>query len=404
MLNLAVKAGLPLIALQTTDVMNASDVIEHITGKKPLEVNLSKGLPSFTEGSVYYKQWVSRTPPDPKLCRKIYEKCVSKGCTMIFMNMKTIPPEFHDIGLLPTPQTLVRKVLTDAFDNEKVVESIMPALGGLTLKEIGEVARLTMARDGSLTASGINSTRKEIVSPVRGLELVDPGHDYYLPDPRLEKFAESEREWFLNSPDHRLRPRGFMWTSKPGCGKSSGSKYIARKWGVPLFRLDASVQSKYVGESEMNLKNALQQVDHEEPCILLIDEVEKFFRANVNNDSGVTSKMLGSLLWWLQEHRSRVFVIMTCNNRKILPPELYREGRVDGTWDFTGLTKEQSIPFMKNVAESFGKVKMHKSLEHQATAMFSSTKEGTLSHSFLVQAVYRMLKAGDITIEKGEQK
>lgn len=70
-------------------------------------------------------------------------------------------------------------------------------------------------------------------------------------------------------------------------------------------------------------------------CVVLIDEVEKAFTTQL--DSGVTSNLLGSLLWWLQEHTTRVFTIMTTNNKDTIPKELYREGRIDDIMVFKGL-------------------------------------------------------------------
>ena len=46
-------------------------------------------------------------------------------------------------------------------------------------------------------------------------------------------------------------------------------------------------------------------------------------------DSGTSSRSFGTLLTWLSDHKTPVFVIGTSNNFTILPPEMIRKGRFD---------------------------------------------------------------------------
>jgi len=137
----------------------------------------------------------------------------------------------------------------------------------------------------------------------------------------------------MEAPAHNFVADGFIVHNT---GKSAASKFIANQWGVPLYHLDiGSLKDKYVGGSEAGLNAALSQVDSLGPCILLLDEAEKAFSSQ--SDSGVTTSLLGTLLWWLQEHESRVFTVMTTNCRESIPKELYREGRIDEVMVFKGL-------------------------------------------------------------------
>lgn len=135
-------------------------------------------------------------------------------------------------------------------------------------------------------------------------------------------------------------------------GKTLACKYIAKQWGLPLYRIDiGALKAKYVGESEQFLRNALSQVDTIAPCIVLIDEAEKAF--TTQHDSGVTSSLLGSLLWWMQEHTSKVFTVLTTNNKDIIPRELYREGRIDDIMVFKGLENiKDATEFTTQVASN----------------------------------------------------
>ena len=67
------------------------------------------------------------------------------------------------------------------------------------------------------------------------------------------------------------------------------------------------------------------------PVILWIDEIEKAFAsaASRSADGGLSQRMFGTLLTWMQEHEAPVFVVATANDIEALPPELLRKGRFD---------------------------------------------------------------------------
>ena len=122
-------------------------------------------------------------------------------------------------------------------------------------------------------------------------------------------------------------PKGILLTGVPGCGKSLCSKAAASIFNIPLYRLDlATVQGQYVGQSERQLKEALDTAEYVSPCVLWIDEIEKGLN---DNNSSVTSKMIGQFLFWLQECKKPVFVIASANSVEDLPAELIRKGRFD---------------------------------------------------------------------------
>ena len=92
----------------------------------------------------------------------------------------------------------------------------------------------------------------------------------------------------------------------------------------------ATVQGSYVGQSEQQLKDALTTAENVSPCILWIDEIEKGLSgAGGSNDGGVSTRMVGQFLFWLQECKKQVFVVATANDVSMLPSELLRRGRFD---------------------------------------------------------------------------
>lgn len=126
-------------------------------------------------------------------------------------------------------------------------------------------------------------------------------------------------------------PRGILLVGVPGCGKSMSAKSIAANWKLPLYRLDfATVQGQYVGQSEQQLRDALSTAENVAPCVLWIDEIEKGLSgAGSSGDGGVSTRMVGQFLFWLQECKKQVFVVATANDVSMLPSELLRRGRFD---------------------------------------------------------------------------
>lgn len=126
-------------------------------------------------------------------------------------------------------------------------------------------------------------------------------------------------------------PRGILLVGVPGCGKSMSAKSIAANWKLPLYRLDfATVQGQYVGQSEQQLRDALSTAENVAPCVLWIDEIEKGLSgAGGSGDGGVSTRMVGQFLFWLQECKKQVFVVATANDVSMLPSELLRRGRFD---------------------------------------------------------------------------
>jgi SpoVK/Ycf46/Vps4 family AAA+-type ATPase len=127
-------------------------------------------------------------------------------------------------------------------------------------------------------------------------------------------------------------PKGLLLLGVQGCGKTLAAKAVATEWGLPLLRLEPGrLFDKYVGESEKNLERALQVAERMAPCVLMVDEIEKGF-AGVSGseaDGGVSRRIFGRLLGWLQERKAPVFVVATCNQIDSLPPEMMRKGRFD---------------------------------------------------------------------------
>lgn len=389
MLKQAIEAGLPLVACRTRDMSNFAMVVQHLTSRIPIKLDINSPP---QKKRLYYidckgedrdASWV-----------KFYDSFAAQEATLLVVNRRHAPMEAFDAGEIPVPKALLLKLLHVVTDNDtKKAEACMAGLGGCTVKEAAELIKLTMAREHTLSVQGIVHTRKEFFRGGQGLTLVDTEQTYYEPDWDLKKWVEREASFFLNDVDARLRPRGILFDGPPGTGKTSGAKWLAYQLGVPLYRLDiGATKSKYIGESEGNLVANLAKLDNEEPCVVLFDEVEKIFGSN-HHDGGTTTSMLSQILWWLAEHKSKVLTVMTSNNMKSLPPELYRDGRIDNVLTLKGLDQKGSEKFVSGLLKTFEGLEFtDKDVKSIVDATGAITGSTLRAQSALTKATYQCLK------------
>jgi hypothetical protein len=221
--------------------------------------------------------------------------------------------------------------------DEAEMEELLRALSGLTLNQARQAVARAILEDGALQASDIPAVLDAKAEALAADGLLD-----YLPATdnvfelggfaRLKSWLERARVGFsAEARELNLRPpRGILLVGVQGCGKSLAAKCTARLWRLPLLKLEAGrLYDKYVGETEKNLRRAMEIAESMAPVVLWIDELEKSFGGSGEQDGGVSKRVLATLLTWLQEKRQEVFVVATANDAFALPPELLRKGRFD---------------------------------------------------------------------------
>lgn len=168
----------------------------------------------------------------------------------------------------------------------------------------------------------------------------------------LKKWLELKAKIFNNLGKAKVYgvdvPKGIMIIGMPGCGKSLTAKVTANLFNVPLVRLDVGrLLGKFVGESEENMRKALNLAETISPCVLWIDEVEKAFSGIGNGVNEVTTRLFGLFLTWLQEKENTVFVVATANDISNLPPEFLRKGRFDEIFFADLPNNDERVDIMK---------------------------------------------------------
>ena len=218
------------------------------------------------------------------------------------------------------------------------MESLVQALSGLTLNQTRQAITWAVLDDATLDVHDIPRLLRRKGEAVREEGLLE----FYAPEDNatdlggfehLKAWLERERVGFTSEAQAigLPAPRGILIVGVQGCGKSLAAKAIASAWKQPLLKLDAArLYDKFIGESEKNLRKALDFAEAIAPSILWIDEIEKGFAAGGGEtDAGLSKRILGSFLSWLQERQAPVFVAATANDVLALPPELLRKGRFD---------------------------------------------------------------------------
>ncbi|MBO7672258.1 AAA family ATPase [bacterium] len=235
--------------------------------------------------------------------------------------------------MITTNKSINTSTLTED-DKDKLCKAAL----GLTMQEAENAFALAMVNDGKLERADLGTILDEKMQVIRKTGMLE----YVQSDLGIDDIGglDNLKKWLLkrnNSWSERAKkycipsPKGVLVTGIPGCGKSLTAKAMSTIWQLPLLRLDiGKIFSGIVGSSEENMRKAIKTVEAVAPAILWVDEVEKGLNGAMGaNDSGVSSRIFGTFLTWMQEKTAPVFVIATANNIDRLPPELLRKGRFD---------------------------------------------------------------------------
>ncbi|MBQ2611476.1 AAA family ATPase [bacterium] len=247
-------------------------------------------------------------------------------------------PKMEEIKSRLNKMISSNKAINTSELTEEDKDKLCKAALGLTMQEAENAFALAMVQDGQLNKDDIDVILEEKMQVIRKTGMLE----YVQSDLGIDDVGglDNLKKWLLkrnNSWSERAKkycipaPKGVLVTGIPGCGKSLTAKAMSTIWQLPLLRLDlGKIFSGIVGSSEENMRKAISTVEAVAPAILWVDEIEKGLNGvSSANDSGVSSRIFGTFLTWMQEKTAPVFVIATANDISKLPPELLRKGRFD---------------------------------------------------------------------------
>ncbi|MBL8509077.1 MAG: AAA family ATPase [Chitinimonas sp.] len=265
------------------------------------------------------------------------------------------PPSADDIRKLIHQEAQVYAKLRGGARvkaSSEILEQLVRLLAGLNMDDIHRLVREVIDDDGMLTEADLRhvaQAKNHILNQDGMLSFeADTGRFAELGGlAGLKRWLALREHAFGDTQNPKDSPKGLLLTGVQGCGKSLAAKCVAGSWGLPLLRLDFGVlYNKFFGETERNLRSALAAANRMAPCVLWIDEIEKGLGTDSTGaDSGVSRRVLGTLLTWMAERKHPVFIVATANDIESLPPELIRKGRLDEIFfvDLPGQQARQEI-------------------------------------------------------------
>jgi AAA+ superfamily predicted ATPase len=383
-LRLLINSRHPILTIETTE----EDRVEQLL----LEVSTDLGVPLFTwsvtlglarfrgapiynseppeaalsnialvEGDgIFILKDFARYCENDRVCRRLRELAeqfrTARRSIVITAGAIHLPPELSgesapfELGLPGADELLagVKQTLADLNRESRLVSTLDGAglqklaanLSGLPFAEAMRTLRRCVLEQGGANPALLDSVLEAKREVLRGDGLLESiRRDASFVDiaglARLRDWI-AKRKSALSPEGQRfglVPPKGILITGVQGCGKSLAARAVAGEWGFELARLDAgALYDKFVGESEKRLRKALDRAQKMSPLVLWIDEIEKAFAsagASGDADAGLSQRLLATLLTWMQDRESGVFLAATSNNISALPPEMLRKGRFD---------------------------------------------------------------------------
>lgn len=324
-------------------VYNTNEFTEAL---KHVDSTPQNGLYVFLDAHPFFDN-----PLNVRLVREIAFDHYRRDRTLLFVSPRLdLPPELARMsarlampGITPDRVRSLLKEEVDRWQRDaqrslRIDADILPLLvhqlAGLGEDEAQRLIRQAIHADGELDLGDVKRVarfKQDQQASALEMELPDVTLDDVGGFGRLKTWVAQRQAVFRNPAlaPGLPAPKGLLLLGVQGAGKSLVAKAIAGSWKVPLLRLDfAGLYNKYIGETEKNLRQALDEAARMAPCVLWMDELEKGLSAG-EGDDGVSRRIVGSLLTWMSERDSPVFVVATANDISKLPPELLRKGRFD---------------------------------------------------------------------------
>lgn len=292
-----------------------------------------------------FHRFLQSTEVVQALAHQIHAGKQNRTFVVVLSPLVAVPPELeklfvvieHDLPDRRQLQQIAEGVATEKGELPEGPElnRLLDAASGLTRYEAEGAFSLSLVRDGKLTPEAVWDLKGQALKK-SGLLTLHRGSERFADLGGLDALKGFCARAL--SPGHQTaaRPRGVLLLSPPGCGKSQFCKALGNETGRPTLILDVgSLLGSLVGQTEQNVRQALRVADAMAPCVLMIDEVEKALAGAAsggNADSGVSARLFGTLLTWLSDHTSDVFVVCTSNDVSRLPPEFTRAERFDGVF------------------------------------------------------------------------
>lgn len=349
----------PTLLPNTKPILPAIDMICNLSGSaSPVGGKPNKGFPEGVFTMFWPHFMVPKVPELMQHVLELSEVCVEevKRVALIVPPHFELPAELMDAAPIIDFELPDRSEMEDSYHrvaehirpekrpvfSEADIDKVLNAISGMTQFEAESAIARSFAENNSLLP-GITvdqfckillAVKTEALKRTNTLELMpvgtmeDVGGLGELKEwlsLRRSAFGKKAREAGVD------RPRGILLVGAPGVGKSLVAKATAYQLGTPLIKFDiGKVYGGIVGSSEAKIRMTLEMLAAMAPAVVLWDEIDKSVHQNSNtNDGGISQRLLGAILTFMQESTAEVFWVITANRTQNLPSELVRKGRLD---------------------------------------------------------------------------
>ncbi len=244
-------------------------------------------------------------------------------------------------------------------DMEKLAEKYCVSAGVLDLavkkaKQMGlnskhavmEAVTLSLEAHETLQNSGRERVDRDQIDrhySLEGLHITANIHDLMA---QMKKFDA----WLRTSGSQEAWGMNLLFYGPPGSGKSELARYMGKYLDRPIITRRASdIQSKYVGESETNIREAFEEAEREE-AILVMDEAESLLfnrdRARYSWEISLTNEFLTSM--------ERFRGILICTSNRIGDLDAASIRRFHETVGFRFLTPQGNLIFYDKMFSNRG--------------------------------------------------
>ena len=307
-----------------------------------------------------FHRFMQSTEVMQALSRQIIAGKQNRTIVVVLSPIVDIPTELekmfvvieHDLPSREQLEEIARGIATEdgELPEGPELQTVLDAAAGLTRMEAENAFSLSLVRQERITADAVWELKTQTLKKSGLLSLYRGVEDFSSLGGLAALKAFCKRS--LLQPRRRNphnRPRGTLLLGVPGTGKSAFAKALGKETDRPTLILDiGALMGSLVGQTEQNIRQALRIADAMAPCILFCDEIEKALSGAASSsqtDSGVSARMFGTLLSWMNDHTSDVYLIATCNDISKLPPEFSRAERFDAVvfLDLPGRDEKQMI-------------------------------------------------------------
>ena len=356
-----IRSRYPIIQIDTHEEVRMLKILSELTTHEGWKLHvwtIAEGLRNYFEPpSSFSKQAPHiKSPLSQRIIKDIAENYDQKPKTLIFIGGYSELPEdltrwvarytpklpdhdrIYEIYLEQAYKWLSEKHGRKLLHPKDAEQLMLRNLSGLAEEDVERLVSNAIRRNGQILFDDAELILK-FKKQAFGTDLIKfvsdtPEIDEVGGLEHLKSWLSLRRSRFLGDSkvDGLPAPKGILLLGIQGCGKSLAAKAVANAWKVPLIRLDLGMlYSKWLGETEHNMREALEHVEAMAPCVLWIDEIEKGISSDLNgfSDGGVSRRILATLLVWMAERTAQVFIVATSNDVSQLPPELIRKGRLD---------------------------------------------------------------------------